>query len=154
MILENNQIQRLIDHFKLTNDYKKAGYILPSGEMLDFKRDLPKIKGNGGLDHETINQLFPEIEIRNSRDKMYKLIYDLQLVRISYDDGMLSINYGNSITQKQSNKIFDIIKNAYVDRIDIEVSDITGDTLEDFTVTDTENKKEMNQLNQFIWKSL
>jgi hypothetical protein len=119
-------IDRLVDHFGITEFSKDGGYILTDGRLLDLQRSVDEKKQY----HRVIAELLPP-EMKGISDEM-------SIVNLLVSTGVIRYEPTGRVhvaafpTAEQRRKLFEIMKYS-VNNYRIIVSDVNGATLGDQT---------------------
>jgi hypothetical protein len=118
-------ISKAIKEFPLTNDINEAGYLLPSGEMLDFSgKKEGGTPGDRAYDHRLITNI--DDMLRGGTDGMIDFMKLTGAIRMSRYRGM-SIDIIKKMTDEQ---ISIIMRNSSnIDYMAIDVNNLNGDTV-------------------------
>lgn len=122
--LAQQVIDKLIDHFGLTEMKKDAGYILPDGRLLDLQRSDTERKQY----HRVIADLIPDV-LKGVSDEL-SIVNLLVLTGIIRYEPTGRIHVAHLPTQEQRKALFDLMKYS-VHEYRIIVSDINGATIGD-----------------------
>lgn len=130
---EEAAINKAKEHFGITNDINEAGYLLPSGEMLDFsgrheavgyeggkviKGKPDYLRGQRNVDHRQIQDI---IDIKDNRNAMHDFV-NLGNIRLQPN----GIELSKSPTQKQFNVIKQHILNNRGESFFVDIVDSEG----------------------------
>ncbi len=120
--LKQELLDKLIDHFGVTDSNKDGGYILPDGHLLNLNRSDLTIKQY----HRTVAALVP--------DNMQGICDEITIVNLMTVTGIIRyeakgrVHVAAKPTQLQRRKLFDIMKYSQHDYL-VHVSDQTGATI-------------------------
>jgi hypothetical protein len=118
-------LSRLIKYFGVTHDFKKGGYILPNGMMLDLSGERQGNKGSRErtIDHREIGSAFEDNfkhPVANGGTDAMIVLVRLGVIRMSYYGDSASFDIGAKPTPLQLKTISNLLAIADGAVVDLE----------------------------------